>query len=199
MTLGVLKGCPTCGLVQALPEVPKHHVARCPRCVAVVHRPGAPRSNAPCAALALAALTLYPLGISLPVLRLERFGHVQEASIWAGTMGLFAKGQLLVGLVVLVCSIVIPVAKLLGMFLLVTRAPFFERRHRAWLHKAIEAMGRWGMVDVLLVAILVAALKLGDVMQVAPGPGAAAFAACVVLSILATALFRPHSIWEEGS
>ncbi|MGQ0615296.1 MAG: paraquat-inducible protein A [Planctomycetaceae bacterium] len=185
--------------MQTVPDLPELQVARCPRCLAVVARPGPPKSNAACAALALAALTLYPLGISLPVLRVERFGHVQEASIWAGTMGLFAKGQLFVGLIVLVCSIVIPIAKLLGMFLLVTRAPFFERRHRAWLHKVIEAMGRWGMVDVLLVAILAASLKLGDLMQVAPGPGAAAFAACVVLSILATALFRPHSIWEEGA
>ena len=53
------------------------------------------------------------------------------------------------------------------------------------------------MIDVLLVAVLVAAVKLGDWMDVHAGPGAAAFGAVVVLSMLASALFDPAAIWEE--
>ena len=71
--------------------------------------------------------------------------------------------------------------------------------HRALTYRLVEWTGRWGMLDVLLVAILVAALKLGDVMDVTPGPAAAAFAVCVVLSLLATALFDPRSVWETQS
>jgi paraquat-inducible protein A len=52
------------------------------------------------------------------------------------------------------------------------------------------------MLDVLLVAILVAALKLGDAMEVTPGPGALAFALCVILSLLAAASFDPRRVWE---
>ena len=53
------------------------------------------------------------------------------------------------------------------------------------------------MLDVLLVAVLVAVVKLGDVVRVQPGPGLAAFAGVVILSLLASAVFDPHSIWED--
>ncbi len=63
----------------------------------------------------------------------------------------------------------------------------------------MEWTGRWGMLDVLLVAILVAALKIGNVVSVTPGLGAVAFTGCVVLSLLATASFDPHQLWAaEG-
>lgn len=53
------------------------------------------------------------------------------------------------------------------------------------------------MVDVLLVAVLVAMVKLGDLVEVTPGPGVAAFTAVVLLSLIASALFDPHAIWED--
>jgi paraquat-inducible protein A len=53
------------------------------------------------------------------------------------------------------------------------------------------------MIDVLLVAVLVAAVKLGNWASVAPGPGAVAFASVVILSLLASSAFNPLSIWEQ--
>jgi paraquat-inducible protein A len=64
------------------------------------------------------------------------------------------------------------------------------------VYRAIEAAGRWGMIDVLLVAVTIAAVKLGDLVVVTPGPGVVAFGACVVLSLAASAVFNPHAIWE---
>src|SRR5205085_2604151 len=106
--------------------------------------------------------------------------------------------QVLIGLVVLVCSVVIPVLKLAGLFVLTGRWVTLERRHRASIYRAIEAAGRWGMIDVLLVALTIAAVKLGDLVVVTPGPGVVAFGACVVLSLAASAVFNPHAIWEEA-
>ena len=193
-----LRGCPRCGLVQRVPPVAAEQVARCCRCNdVIVHGAGWASGNQLCAAIAAAALIIYPLGITLPVMRLEQFGHVSETGIWAGGVGLLTSGQVTIGLIVLVCSVVIPVLKLLGLFMLTSGWPDLRAHHQAAVYRWIEWLGRWGMVDVLLVAVTVAAVKLGDLVQVTAGPGALAFAVCVFLSLLSSAVFDPHAIWEQ--
>lgn len=192
-----LHGCPRCGLVQSVVELPAGYVARCARCGAAVMHRGAAWRNRLCAAIALAALVLFPLGICLPVMRLERLGHVRETSIWAGSISLLTHGQVVIGLIVLICSVVIPLLKLAGLFALTARWPALPRRHQAAVYRWIEIAGRWGMIDVLLVAVTIAAVKLGDLVVVTPGPGVVAFAACVLLSLIASAVFNPHAIWED--
>ena len=100
-TSSTLRGCPHCGLVQRVPMLSVGQEARCPRCGQTVVKPGAASSNQLCAAIALAALICYPLGISLPVLRIEQLGHSHEASIWGGSVALVTGGHLAIGLIVL--------------------------------------------------------------------------------------------------
>ena len=121
---------------------------------------------------------------------------MHETSIWTGSISLLTHGQITVGLIVLICSVVIPILKLIGMFVLTIRPDALRRHHRARVYRWIEVAGRWGMIDVLLVALVVAALKIGDWVSVTPGPGVTAFAACVLLSLVASAVFNPHAIWE---
>lgn len=150
------------------------------------------------AAIATAALVLYPVAIALPILRIEKFGHIQQASIIEGVSTLLARGHLLIGVVVLLCSVVFPVTKLAALLVLSVGGLGLQRRHRALTYRLVDWTGRWGMLDVLLVAILVAVLKLGDWVDVSVGPAAAAFALCVVLSLLAAASFDPRSLWEPA-
>jgi paraquat-inducible protein A len=157
------------------------------------------QSNRRTAAVALAALIIYPLAVSLPMLRVERFGHFNDASILEGVVTLLGSGHILVGLVVLLCSIVLPLGKLIGLFLLSSGRFLKRRRHRALTYHIVEWTGRWGMLDVLLVAILVAVLKIGDLVEVSARPAALAFTGCVVLSLIATACFDPHSLWRDDS
>lgn len=193
-----LKACHCCGLVQTLPPVPSEAVALCSRCGVRIHDP---RRSAVghrlCRAAALAALSLYPLAILLPVMRLEQFGHVSDASIWAGSVGLVAKGEWFVGGVVLFCSVVLPLGKILALLALSWSPQKLTSHHRAWVWRAVEWTGRWSMLDVLLVAVVVAWLKFGDLAEVRPGPGTVAFTCCVVLNLLASAWFDPHSLWRE--
>ncbi|MEM7164040.1 MAG: paraquat-inducible protein A [Planctomycetota bacterium] len=191
-----LRGCPHCGLVQHLPSVSTGEVGCCVRCRQVVARPKGEGTSLLTAAISLAALILFPLGITLPVLRLEQLGHSADASIWGGSISLLAHGQIAVGVVVLVCSIVIPLLKLAGLFALTAPIPAFSRTAKSEIYKWIEIAGKWGMIDVLLVAVLVAAVKLGDLVSVHPGPGVLAFATTVLLSLLASATYNPHAIWE---
>lgn len=129
-------------------------------------------------------------------MRLEQLGHSHTASIWGGTLDLLAAGEWFVGLVVLICSVIIPLLKLSGLVMLCLGDRLISESNRAVMYRLIEWTGRWGMIDVLLVAILVAAVKLGDLARITPGPGVIAFTAVVVLSLFASATFNPHAIWE---
>ncbi len=191
-----LGACHCCGRVHRIPPVPMGSAVHCVRCDAVIRHAGHPRATARTAALASAALIIYPLALSLPVMRIERLGHTSDASIWSGMVGLLAEGHLFVGGIVLLFSIVAPVAKLIALFVLCAGSRGLQARHRARTYRLVEFIGRWGMVDVLLVAVVVAAVKLGDLVQVTPGPGVVAFGSVVLLSLLASAAFDPHAIWE---
>ncbi len=193
----LLRGCPACGLVQIQPAASaawRAHCARCHRCLPDDHDRAVARSR--CAAIAAAAAVLYPVAISLPLLRIERLGHVHDASAWSAAVALLGGGQWLVGVVVLVCSLLLPAAKLLA--LLAWSLPHHPPRGGRLLARLIELTGRWGMLDVLLVAVLVATVKLGALMEITAGPGALAFVVMVVLSLGAGACFEPRATWEES-
>jgi paraquat-inducible protein A len=189
-----------CLLVHELPALPPASVARCVRCDARLARSlGAGDGNARAWHAACAALLLYPFAITLPILRLERLGEARESSVWSGSLGLIADHKLVLGLVVFLCSIVVPLLKL-GTLVVFLRWPGLlggAQRARAW--RFLEFSGRWGMLDVLLVSILVAWLELGAWVEVRPGPAAAAFGACVVCSLLASAWLDPHALGEEST
>ena len=72
------------------------------------------------------------------------------------------------------------------------------RTPRAWLHKIIESVGRFAMLDVFVLSIWVAIVKLDALGSVRPGPGALPFAGVVVLTLLASASFDPQLIWEDA-
>lgn len=182
----------------------------CTRCGATIDHRADPRGLDRAAAFALAAMVMYPAAMILPVLELRKLGHTRSSTIWSGTVELLAHGELFVGIVVFLCSVLIPALKILGILWLwwtirggwgasgVRRSATISPRARMLTFRAIEWMGRWGMLDVLLVAVLVAAVKLGDWMDVAAGRGVAAYAAVVIFSLLSSASFDPHAIWEEN-
>ena len=191
-----LRSCPHCGLIQKVPPVSPGRRACCFRCDGGLGT--GPRrwiSNSRTAAIATAALVLFPLAVTLPMIRIEKFGHTHESGLIEGVTVLLSRGELVVGLVVLTCSVILPVLKLVAMLVL-SSGRFLRLRHRALTYRLVEWAGRWGMLDVLLVAILVAVLKLGDMVEVSVGPGLLAFTTCVGLSLVAAALFDPHSLWE---
>lgn len=193
-----LKACHCCGLVQSVPPLAAEERALCARCRSEVWDPSrAAGGHRRVLAAALAGLILYPVAVALPIMTLERLGHRQEASIWAGSVGLIAKGELFVGVVVLLCSVVLPLAKLAGLVAITAGRRRFRGAHRALAYRVIEWTGRWGMLDVLLIAVVVAWVKVGDLVTVEPGPAAVAFTACVLASLLASAWFDPHAPWLD--
>jgi paraquat-inducible protein A len=186
-----LAACPRCGLIQHHPPGARALCARCSaRLDAWWHDPRL------AAALALSALVLYVPAILLPMMRLETLGHAREASILTGVSEMLAHGEIFVGLVILVFSLVLPPLKLVALLLVSTR--LLHAAGRARLYDWVELLGRWGMLDVLVVAVLVAFVKLGDTLHVRPGVGLFLFAACVLTSLLASVCLHPPSLWDEA-
>jgi paraquat-inducible protein A len=193
-----LVACEICGLVQRVGALAPGTQAVCPRCGAVVveHKVNTLGRTA---AFSLAALMFYLPANIYPILQMELYGAHSENTVLDGCVSLFQHGQRLVAVIVFLASILIPFLKLLGLFYLVITTRFASRRRRlerTWIYRIIDVIGPWAMLDVFLLAILVALVKLGELATVLPGPGLFAFAAMVVLTILATTSFDPSQIWE---
>ncbi|MCA9128930.1 MAG: paraquat-inducible protein A [Planctomycetales bacterium] len=139
---------------------------------------------------------LYFPAILLPILEIEKLGHHHAASLLGGTIDLVLYGNWFVGLVVLVFSIVLPLLKLIALLEL-SRIGLTHRRHRAWTYRMVEWTGRWSMMDVLLIALLVTLVKLGDLVAFQFGPAVVAFVMCVAMSMIASIMFDPHAIWDD--
>jgi len=193
-----LRACHCCGLVHSVPQLEPSEVAKCTRCGSVVDtgRRSGDRSSARCFAASLGALVLYFPAILLPILDIEQLGRHHKSSLLGGTFDLLAHGSWVVGTVVLLFSIVLPLVKLLALLEL-SRIGLTHRKHRAWTYRVVEWTGRWSMMDVLLLALLVAAIKLGDLVEFHFGPAVLAFVLCVTMSMVASIVFDPHAIWEE--
>ena len=200
-----LIGCRTCGGVAGMPRtrsIGGRGDLRCPHCHSRLTAELAGSSSKVrdrTAALALAALVLFPPAVLLPVMRVEQLGHAHETGILRGAADLITDGHGWLGLIVLVCSVVVPILKLSGLLLLSTTKIRTTPATRAVVWRLVERAGRWGMLDVLLVAAVVAMIKIGDLVSIEPGAGALIFAGVVVLSLLASMSFDPRLVRVEES
>jgi paraquat-inducible protein A len=191
--------CETCGLAQRVEEVEPGMTAECIRCGSpILSRPASgPQTTA---ALTIAALVLYVPANIYPILSMNLYGTYSENTIWDGVVSLMQYNEYLVAAIVFLASIVVPLLKLLGLLFLVASVHWGGGRRlraRTHIYKFIEAIGPWAMLDVFLLAILVALVKLGDLGKIIPGPGLIAFTCVVVFTMLASQSFDPKLIWNR--
>lgn len=171
----------------------------CERCGAGLHL-RKPDSLERTVAYALGAAILYIPANLLPVLRLEAIYGPHQNTIVGGVIEFWQSGDYPVALIIFTASVMIPVLKLLAIAALCFSART-GRYPKAMtrLYRITELIGRWSMVDVFVVAILVAVVQLGGVMSIHPGPGILAFAAVVILTILSAESFDPRLIWDAAN
>jgi paraquat-inducible protein A len=193
--------CPVCALAQRVEAGRPGVVFECARCGAYIGREPERESLHLTAALTLAALVLYVPANLFPILRMYWSGAYSESTVWDGVVSLAHANQWFVAVVVFLASIFIPLVKLASLLYLVASAQLRSRalphlRTRLW--RFVDVIGPWAMLDVFLLAVLVALVKLRTLATVLPGPGLAAFCAVVVLTILASATFDPRLIWTTS-
>ena len=139
--------------------------------------------------------TFWP-AVLLPILKIEQLGLQNESSLLGGTLELLRHGNWFVGGVVLLFSIVFPLTKIV-LLLELSLLEVLHERHKATTLRWMEHLGKWSMMDVMLLAFLVMLVKLGDMVEFHFGPAIFAFVFCVAMSMIASLTFDPHAIWEK--
>jgi len=192
-----LISCKTCGLIQQLDHLPEGHRAECARCGEIIlHQ--RPLSRARTAAFSLAALFMYVPANIYPVLSMHYLGRETQNTVWGGIRALWQDNMWGVAIIVFMASMLVPLLKLMGLFFLVAVQGVCWQKLRSRILKYIEKAGPWAMLDVFLLAIMVAVIRFGRFATVIPGPGIIAFTAVVVLTLLASASFESRQIWKEN-
>jgi len=190
--------CHDCRMLVKWPDLVTGHAALCPRCGAELHQ-RKPNSIARTWAFLIAAAILYIPANTLPIMVTSSFGDVQSDTIMSGVIHFINHGSFFVAAVIFIASIFIPLAKLVILVFLLGSVHFklnWRPRDLTLLHSITEAVGRWSMVDIYVVTILVGLVNLGAYAVVDAGPAIGYFAAVVVLTMFAAESFDPRLIWD---
>ena len=190
--------CHICGLRQRVEPLGRDRTAECARCGSLLAS-GARGSVQATAAFAVAALLLYVPANIYPILRMNFYGAYSESTVWDGVVSLAQHDQWFVAAIVFLASIAIPLVKLSVLAYLVLGTALHRHGHlreRTRIYRFVGVIGPWAMLDVFLLAVLVALVKLGTIATILPGPGLIAFACVVVFTMLASASFDPKLIWH---
>lgn len=173
-------------------------VQQCERCHAALHE-RIPNSIRNTFALLLTGYILYLPANLYPIMAVKQLGQGELHTIMGGILVLIEEDMLPIAILVFVASVLVPLLKLLGLSLLVAIVHFrWPVNARLWtqLYRCIAFVGRWSMLDIFMIAILVAVVDLGTMASVIAGPAATAFASVVVVTMFAAIQFDPRLLWD---
>lgn len=199
MNRAQLLACPECDLLQSDSAVPRPRKALCVRCGATLyqrHDNGLERTGA----LGIAALVVFALGNGFPILSLELQGERTSATLAGAVAALGSHGTPLLAMLVLFFGIVMPLAQLAGLVYLVVPLHYGYRVPRfGAVYSVVQFATRWAMVDVFVLASLVALVRLTSVATVEVDAGLWCFAALMLLMAAIGANFDPRELWARAS
>ena len=197
-------GLVACHFCDTLSHVPqnsdgiKNADVRCPCCNSSIHS-RIPNSLSKTWALLIAAIILYIPANTLPIMTVVLWGDGQPDTIMSGVIHLMDGGMWPLALLIFVASIFIPILKLLiltGLMLSISFKSHWRPRDRTILYRVTEFVGRWSMIDIFVIGILVSLVQFGNTASVSPDIGALSFAAVVILTMFAAHTFDPRLIWD---
>ena len=195
-----LLSCLTCGLLSR-PASHEEDASACPRCGRRLHL-RKPYSLLRCWTFLVAAMVLYIPANLLPIMDTESIVMGSHSdTIMSGIVFLWKEGSWGIAIIVFIASILVPLLKMLAMLVILISVHQGVSTHchdLSKLYRILEFIGRWSMLDVFFVAILVTLVQLQFVAAVTPGKGALAFGAVVVLTMLATMSFDPRLLWDSA-
>ncbi|WOD16283.1 paraquat-inducible protein A [Paraburkholderia kirstenboschensis] len=191
--------CHECGLlVPARHE--KGHVRDCPRCGSPLHS-RKPLSLSRTWAYLLAATVLYVPANVLPVMDTSSLFGAQKDTIMSGVVYLWISGSWPLAALVFIASIVVPMLKIIGLGYLTISTQLGSRwlpEQRTRIYRVVELVGRWSMLDIYVITMLVALVQFQALATIKAGPAAIAFGAVVVLTLFAALSFDPRLMWDAA-
>lgn len=201
---GIASGCATCHECGRLSRLPLQGFGHgyemvCPRCGSPLHFRKRNSLQRTWAFVIAAAICYVPANV-FPVMTVISLGQAQSDTILSGAIYLLTHGMWPLALIVFIASITVPIAKvvaLVSLLISVQRRSSWRPADRTRLYRITEAIGRWSMVDIYVVTILVALVRLGNLATIEAGWGAVFFGAVVVLTMIAAESFDPRLIWDN--
>jgi paraquat-inducible protein A len=193
-----LVSCHDCHLLSHWQNPSGHEAPHCPRCGAILHQ-RKPNSLTRTWALVIAAMIFYIPANVLPMTVTSALGATQADTIMSGVIYFIHSGSWEIALVIFTASIFVPFLKFIILIYLLLSIQFKSIKRpkdRTRLYQLTEAIGRWSMLDVYVVTILIALVKLGILANIEAGPAVIYFAAVVVVTMLAAESFDPRLIWD---
>ncbi len=190
-------GCPDCDLLQRIPPLPSGAKARCLRCGAQLAKQPAVPSDLPLA-LTVAAGILFIVANTSPLMNLSVVGRTASTTIAGGAYQMWQQGEEITGILVAVCAVVAPGGYLLFMLTLLLAA----RRSPApfWVGEMLRGVTHfqvWSMLEVMLLGILVALIKIAELATVDAGIGLFAVGALVLLIPAIVVNFDDRELWQR--
>jgi paraquat-inducible protein A len=192
-----LVGCPHCDLLQRLPDLPPGASARCPRCDGELWRPREDSLNRTLA-LTIAAAVLYVIANVVPMLGLTIVGREASTTVVGGAAHLWQGGRQIVGALVLFTAVIAPALQI-GFMLAIALGAHRERPPR-WvgtLLRHYSTTRQWSMIEVMLLGVLVALIKIADYATVIPGMALFVLGALVFLLAAIQSNFDAREVWER--
>jgi paraquat-inducible protein A len=174
-------------------------IHECPRCGAPMHVRKTDSLQRTLALLITASILYIPANV-YPIMITDQLGASEESTIIGGVILLINLGSAPIAAVIFIASVMVPMAKFMSMYYLVwsvNSKHVASGRQRTVLYQVTELIGKWSMVDVFVVAILVALVHLGGILVIRPGIAALSFAGVVMVSMLAAHSFDPRLIWDR--
>ena len=189
--------CHDCDLVQTIPPTPAEGVVVCARCGGVLWRA---RHNTIDRTLAwtIAGLVLYVVAVSFPFLGMRSGAIVRETALLSGVQQLFAQGRITLATLVLLTCLVVPLLQMTTLLYVFLPIKFrFRVVYGAAAFRLFQHSKPWSMMEIYLLGILVAMVKLGKIATIIPGIAVAAFALLVVVLTCAVSSVDNLTVWEE--
>lgn len=174
------------------------HALSCPRCGAPLHFRKSDSIGRAWAYLIAATILYIPANV-LPIMETGSLFGSQNDTILSGVVFLWVSGSWDLAAIVFIASIVVPLAKIFALVLLLVSVQMrstWQPQQRTRLYRLVELVGRWSMLDIYVITILVALVQLKGLATIKAGPAAIAFGAVVVLTMLAAESFDPRLIWD---
>ncbi len=192
-----LIACHDCDLLNRVPPLPRRGAARCVRCGGTLLR-AKPDSVDRTIALSLSGVVLFLVACSFPFLSMENAGIAQETALFTGIYNLYKQNMVPLATLVLITCVLVPLAQLLGMLYIMIPLKWNRTaRHTAWVFRVYMHMKPWGLMEVYLIGILVALVKLGKMATIVPGLSVIAFGLLVFVLAGAYSSLDPHLVWER--
>jgi len=195
------KGLATCSMCHQLVKMPadtNKGVALCPRCGEVVHS-RTPDSTQYTWALVLTSIIFYIPANLYPMMHVHTFAGTQSDTILSGVLYFLETGSYLIAAVIFIASVIVPITKLMILlYLLISvknNKPIGQKR-RQKLYELTEIIGKWSMVDVFVVAIMIALVHFGGMTEIEAGEGANYFLMVVIVTMVAAMQFDARLIWD---